>query len=315
MARPYRILGENAFYHITSHGNGCRSIYEGERDYLKFLEYLLQAKEKFQFRLYAYVLMTNHYHLLVQTLQANLSKIMHYINGAYTAYYNKTNKNAGHLFQGRYKSLIIDADNYFKKVTRYIHLNPVKAKMAERPQDYKWSSYRGYMSGKGDGYIDKEEIGKVLDMSMEEYEKFVCAGKDEKDDIFKEVYAGSILGSEGFIKETMQVLKGRIENKDIAYGEKLRRQISAEDVLEFVSREYKMGRKEILGSKNKQNQAKKSCIYLLRRITDKTNKEIGEMFGMGHTAVSKVCGKMEQEIESDKRIRKVMESQVSRFKG
>lgn len=314
MARPHRILRENAFYHITSRGNGRRSIYEGERDYLKFLEYLLQSKEKFQFRLYAYALMTNHYHLLVQTLQANLPKIMHYINSAYTTYYNKTNKNVGHLFQGRYKSLIIDVDSYFKKVTRYIHLNPVKARIAESPQDYRWSSYRGYMSRKGDGYIDKKEIEKVLDMDMEEYRKFVCAGKDEED-IFKEVYAGSILGSACFIKETIQVLKGRIENKDIAYGEKLRGQINAEDVLEFVSQEYKMGREEILGSKNKQNQAKKNCIYLLRRITDKTNKEIGEMFGMGHTAVSKVCSKMEQEMGCNKWIREVVENQVSHFKG
>ncbi len=171
------------------------------------------------------------------------------------------------------------------------------------------------MSTKGDGYIDKEEIRKVLDMNMEEYGEFVGAGKDEKDDIFKGVYAGSILGSAGFIKETIQVLKGQIENKDIAYGEKLRKQMNTEDVLEFVSHEYKMGREEILGSKNKQNQVKKNCIYLLRRITDKTNKEIGEMFGMGHTAVSKVCSKMEQEMESNNMVKEMVESQVSHFKG
>ncbi len=126
MARPYRLQGENIFYHITSRGDGRRKIYGSESDYNKFLEYLLKAKERYQFRFYAYALMPNHFHLLIETLKPNISQIMHYIKSSYTTYYNTKRKNVGHLFQGRFKSIVVDQDNYFLLLTRYIHLNPVR---------------------------------------------------------------------------------------------------------------------------------------------------------------------------------------------
>ncbi len=133
MSRPYRLEAKNTLYHLTSRGDDRKKIYASEYDHKKFMEYVLKAKERFKFRLYAYVLMTNHYHLLIETLQANLSKIMHYINSSYTTYYNVKRKKAGHLFQGRYKSLIVDKDSYFLELTKYIHLNPVKAGIVELP--------------------------------------------------------------------------------------------------------------------------------------------------------------------------------------
>ena len=139
-----------------------------DTDFEKFLEYILTAKEKYGFYLLAYVLMSNHYHLLIKTTKPNLSRIMHYINGSYTTYSNVKRRKTGHLFQGRYKSLVIDADSYFQELTRYIHLNPVRAKMVKNPEDYKWSSYNAYVGRKRkDRYIDKEEIRKYLEQKLQ----------------------------------------------------------------------------------------------------------------------------------------------------
>ena len=124
MARQHRLQAPNCFYHITSRGDDRKKIFLNETDFRKFLAYLKKAKEKFNFYLYAYCLLDNHYHLLLETSQANLSQIMQYLNTAYTIYYNTKHKRHGHLFQGRFKSILIEADSYFAELTRYIHLNP-----------------------------------------------------------------------------------------------------------------------------------------------------------------------------------------------
>jgi REP element-mobilizing transposase RayT len=116
-----------------------------DTDFEKFLEYILAAKVKYDFYLLAYVLMSNHYHLLIKTTKPNLSRIMYYINGSHTTYFNIKRGRTGYLFKGRYKSLLIDADSCFQELTRYIHLNPIRANMVENPGDYKWSIYKAYI--------------------------------------------------------------------------------------------------------------------------------------------------------------------------
>ncbi len=213
MARPYRLQGENCFYHITSRGDDRKKVYINEYDFKKFLEYLLRAKERFNFCLYAYVLMPNHYHLLIETRKPNLSRIMQYLNTAYTTYYNIKRKRCGHLFQGRYKSILVDKQGYFLELSRYIHLNPVRAKLVKSPEEYKWSSYKGYISKKGDGYIDKDQIKNTLDMNEARYRQFVLNGMEtEQVNPLKGIYAGFMLGPTSFIKEKLQDLKIQVES-------------------------------------------------------------------------------------------------------
>ena len=150
MARPYRLQDANCFYHITSRGDDRKKIFISKNDYEKFLEYLLIAKSKYKFNLFAYCLMSNHYHLFIETLEPNLSKIMQYLNGSYTAYYNTKRQKTGHVFHGRFKSIMVDTDTYFLELTRYIHLNPVRGKIVESPIDYPYSSYKGYLKPKTD---------------------------------------------------------------------------------------------------------------------------------------------------------------------
>jgi putative transposase len=313
MSRPYRIQAPHVFYHVTSRGDGKRKIFRQNNDHKKFLEYVLKAKEKYDFRLYAYVLLPNHYHLLVQTLQPNLAKIMHFINGVYTTYYNKVNKNVGHLFQGRYKSIIIEADSYFKALSRYIHLNPVKANIVKRPEDYKWSSYQGYVSKKGDPYIDKDQLEALLGMNERQYKSFVYDGGSGDENLFENLYAGSMLGSEAFIKANLTMLKEQVEGMDVSYKNDYKT-LRAEDILDCVSGFYGIEKEDIRNSKDKQSEAKKDSIYMMKRMTGMTNKEIGELFGIGYTSVSKVCSRMEEEMARDEEVRGRVENQMSHVK-
>ena len=314
MARPYRLQAENCLYHITSRGNDRKRIFSRDSDYKKFLEYLLENKDRYKYYVYAYVLMSNHYHLLIETTQPNLSRIMHSLNTAYTVYFNIKHKKTGHLFQGRYKSIIVDKQNYFMELTRYIHLNPVKAKIVECPEDYKWSSYRAYLQRKGDGYIDKDKIREYTELTPKEYKEFIKSSIGDKEDIYKDLYAGFILGGEKFIKETLNNLKGQLERGDIAYKRRINNNISIDDVVNLISKRYKVKKEDIYHSYKKPIREKKMALYLLKRMTGMTNVEIGEAFNISYSAVSKAYSSMSKEVEYNKKIEKEIKSFISHFK-
>lgn len=187
MARPYRLQAENCLYHITSRGNDRKKIFTGEQDYQKFQEYLKAAKDKFGFHLYAYCLMGNHYHLFLEINQPNLSRIMQYINTSYSAYYNVKRRRFGHFFQGRFKSILVEADGYFLELTRYIHLNPVRAKIVDSPEKYRWSSYNAYINNKPDDLVDKDRIKELLVIDISKYRQFVLDGIKNTQDPFKKI--------------------------------------------------------------------------------------------------------------------------------
>lgn len=142
MARPLRIEFAGALYHVTSRGNERRPIFRSDRDRRTFLTLLEQAAKRFRWSVTAYVLMTNHFHLVIQTQDPNLSRGMQWLNGTYAAWFNHRHQRAGHLFQGRFHAFLVEKEAYFAELLRYVVLNPVRAKMVERPEDYRWSSYR-----------------------------------------------------------------------------------------------------------------------------------------------------------------------------
>lgn len=175
MARPLRLEYEGAFYHITSRGNERGKIYFGDADYRKFIDYMAEAKKKYGIVIHCYVLMPNHYHLLIETPEANLSKVMHYINGSYTTHINIKKGRSGHLFQGRYKAIVVDRDSYVGELSRYIHLNPVRAKMVEKPEEYRYSSYVAYVTGNEADLINTDLV-LGLTGGGRRYRAFVEAG-------------------------------------------------------------------------------------------------------------------------------------------
>jgi putative transposase len=314
MARPYRLEAENTFYHLTNRGDDKKKIYVSERDREKFLDYVLQAKKRFKFRLYAYVLMANHYHLLIETLQANLSNIMHFINGSYSTYYNIKRKRTGHLFQGRYKSIIVDKDSYFLELTRYIHLNPVKAGIVKSPEEYKWSSYNGYADKKKDRYIDSGDIKNITTLWGKRYEDFVKTSIAEEMDPFKNVYGGILIGSTSFIKDKLDELKSQIREKEGSHKKQLCTHVEKEGVLKLIEKKY--GNKiEELRKRRRNCKARKIGIYLMRELTGLTNREIGEVFDMNFSAVSKTVLGVKKEMSKNNRLRKEIKSLSSNFEA
>ena len=142
MARPLRIEYDGALYHITSRGNERKAIFRDDEDRIGFLEALQKVNERFNWICHAYCLMNNHYHLIVETPDGNLSKGMRQLNGVYTQYFNRKHHRVGHIFQGRYKSILMEKESYLLEVGRYVVLNPVRAKAVKKPEDWNWSSYR-----------------------------------------------------------------------------------------------------------------------------------------------------------------------------
>ncbi len=203
MARPLRIEYPGAVYHITARGNNGGAIYKTERDREKFLEYLRIFHERYGVKVHAYCLMVNHYHLIIETLRGNLCKYMHALNSSYTAYFNTKRKRKGHLLQGRYKSILVDKDSYIQELSRYVHLNPVRAKIVKQPEEFKWSSYMYYVAEKKlPGYMETEFTLRYFRGNKKRYKDFVEAGVEDKDhDIFKELKSGFILGDIDFVED------------------------------------------------------------------------------------------------------------------
>ncbi|MAD76363.1 MAG: addiction module toxin RelE [Rheinheimera sp.] len=142
MARPLRLEFDGAFYHVTSRGNSRHNIYFEQVDYQQFLDILGKVCQRHNWRIHAYCLMTNHYHLLVETPEGNLSAGMQQLNGVYTQHVNRRYQRCGHIFQGRFKSILVDTDVYYKALVRYVLQNPLRAEMVEQLADYDWSSYQ-----------------------------------------------------------------------------------------------------------------------------------------------------------------------------
>lgn len=316
MARAYRLQGEGLLYHITSRGDGRQDIFHNDVDCAKFLEYLQTVKDKNKIYVYAYCLMTNHYHLLVETSLPNISKALQQLNTAYTVYHNVKRKKVGHLFQGRFKSLIVDKDSYLKELTRYIHLNPVRAKIVSRPEKYHWSSYREYITKIEDGIIDKAMFFRYLKITPSGYKKYVLEGIDKEINPFKEVYGGFVLGKELFIKGILKQMRSQVESEEFAYKDKIMEEVDPKAIILAVAKKYNTSPDIVCrySVKRKPLLARIVAIYLLKRYSSLTNKKIGEMFGLTDTAIGKAARSGERLIAQNKEAARGVGELISVFR-
>lgn len=286
MARPLRIEYPGAFYHVISRGNAGCTVFKSIRDREKFFEYLEKAVERFSIRVHTYCLMTNHFHLLLETPNANLSKAVQWINVSYATYFNRKRGRKGHLFQGRFKSILIDADEYLKHLSRYIHLNPVRARMVDRPDEYRWSSYP-YFTGKKEApeWLEMDwllsQFGKDRKTSWKNYKRFVeDIDIKELGNLSDDITGWCILGAPEFVdwvKDTF--LKSRETIKEIPQLKALKSFTSVEKVVETVSREFECDAELIMRKGGKKNLPRDMAIYLARDLTGETTVMLGKKFG------------------------------------
>ena len=307
MARSLRIEYENAYYHVIQRGLERRQIFSTDRDKERFLQYLRDSQDKYGTIVHAYCLMDNHYHMIIQTPLSNLSNIMHYINTSYVVYYNRKNKRVGPLYQGRYKSILIEQDEYLFHLSRYIHLNPIRAKKVKEVGEYRWSSYHDYVSDISDGsWIETNMIlgnfGKTINKSRQEYKKFVIAGVGKDKEIRKYIeentYKGFVMGSVEFCKE---IYEKYIEGKEDEEIPKIR-EFKKDRDLDRNAIEEKV---RLLTKDEKA--IRKYTIYMMRKYTQRSLKEIAGCFlGIGDTGVSILCARVDRERNKDDKIDKML---------
>jgi REP element-mobilizing transposase RayT len=219
MARPLRIEYDGAIYHLTSRGNERKHIFRDDEDRLTFLDVLQKVNERFNWICHAYCLMNNHYHLIIETPDGNLSKGMRQLNGVYTQLFNQKHRRAGHLFQGRYKAILIEKENYLLEVSRYVVLNPVRAKAVTGPAEWQWSSYRSTAGMEKPHQCNNPEwilgqFGAKKRQAEKQYREFVAAGIREKG-IWNAVRGQSILGEDDFSEKLLVYVKAHEDVKEI----------------------------------------------------------------------------------------------------
>jgi len=308
MARPLRVEYPGAFYHVINRGNAGENLFKGIRDREKFLEYLATASERFSLKIYTYCLMTNHFHVLLETQLSNLSQAIQWVNVSYAGYFNRKYQRNGHLFQGRFKSILVDADEYLKQLSRYIHLNPVRANLVAHPDEYKWSSY-STITGKTKepAWLESawllSKFGTKRKQAITNYKKFVeeADTKDLKNPA-KNLSGGFILGSPDFviwIKETF--LSTRSDENEIPQLRELKPRINIDQIVEAVCREFNCEIETILHKGRKRNVARDVAIYLVRVLSGEKGKKIGEYFGnISGAAITRRYNCLVKQIEKNK---------------
>jgi putative transposase len=321
MGRPLRIEYPGALYHVTSRGNERRNIFLDDADRRKLLGILDDYHDRYGILIHCYVLMGNHYHLVVETPQGNLVKVMHGINSRYTGYFNRKYTRVGHLFQGRYRAILVGKDPYLLEVSRYVHLNPVRVKVVNKPEQYAWSSYPGYIAkGKEIPWVEYSwilsQFGLDRKTSKKRYREFVSKAVDESTESpFGDLYGQGILGKAEFIEKTKGLLEGRQVSQEIVGRNRLRQTAKPEDILSAVAAAFNTEIDTLTGKGGGKNTAKKVAIYAIKRYSGLGNQEIGTLFGgMHYSAVSKSSARLETEMAADKALGDLVEEILSNVK-
>jgi putative transposase len=305
MARQLRIEYEGGFYHITSRGNQREKIFWGAKDRGRLKTILERTKERYGYLLHAYVFMSNHYHLLIETPYANLHQVMQNINTSYTVFVNKKYHRSGHLFRGRYKAFIVDKDKYLLALSRYIHLNPVRAGAVKRVEQFRWSSYQEYLyGGKGESLTDTDEtlrlFSKQRAVAVRKYKEFVEAGIQGKSPLPEAM--GSILGGEEFREGVLRFLRVTSDQAGIPEIRKIGRTHEIKDIVMGVAGYYGLRESDLLRRRKRTERQRKIGLYLSKLLSGKRNADIGAVFGITIQAVTNAVRDVEKRREGDKRL-------------
>ena len=281
MARPLRIEYPGAVYHVTSRGNARQAIFIDDEDRGRFLDVLSRVVQRFNWLCHAYCLMENHYHLLIETLNGNLSKGMRELNGVYTQGFNQRYRRVGHLLQGRYKAIIVEKDDHLLSLCRYVVLNPVRVGLIKGPEKWRWSSYGATIGVvKKPAFLTMDWI--LLQFSgrkraaMGKYRKFVMEGIDKESPW--ETLKGQIFwGTDEFIKQLSGLVKEKETIKEVP---RLQRYVARPSLGELF--------------KGKERKTEDKTIYSVYVRYGYTMKEIAEHLGFHYATVSRAIKRVER---------------------
>ncbi len=280
MARPLRITYPGAVYHVMNRGASRKRVFAHHADYEVFLQLLADCHHRWRVEVLAYCLMGNHYHLCLRTPEENLPRVMRHVNGVYTQHVNRTQRRDGPLFRGRYKALVVETDSYLPAVIRYIHLNPVKAKLVTKPEAYLWSSHASYLRRQSaPAWMN---VAKVLSGfgRARDFHAFVLAGNDEELEAY---YAAGrrapVLGSDAF-RARLKKHTGKL-SREHPRIERVGAGPSADRVLRAVAKIYDVSGSALRkGGRETSGEGRKVAMYLVPRLCDWTLQATADYFGL-----------------------------------
>ena len=311
MARPLRIEYPGAWYLVMNRGRRAEEIFHDNTDYRMFVDLLEESAEMWNIRISAFCLMPTHYHMLLQTPDANLSRSMRHINGVYTQRFNRRHTCDGQLFRGRYKSILVTADNYLLQLVRYIHRNPVRAGIAKNMDNYAWSSHKGYLSiAKRWDWLYKEFVFSLLAKNrrgwVKKYRQFISIQNEDEDEI-ADVLEGKkwplILGPKNFVdrmKGECCALRGGGEIPDAETFVP-----NTDVIVETVCAFYKVGRENLCKSKRGAfNEPRSAAVWLMRKLRRDSLRSIAGHFQIeNHSSVSSIVRRLNARMQIDRNLR------------
>jgi putative transposase len=282
-----RLEFEGAAYHVTSRGNAREAIYFDDRDRRRFLEILKETAERHGWICHAYCLMTNHYHLLIETPGANLSRGMQLLNGVYTQWFNHRHQRVGHLLQGRFKAILVERDSHLLELARYVVLNPVRAGMVRRASDWRWSSYRataGQEEAPTGLAVDwlLSQFGGDRERAIGAYRRFVRQGREAR--VWDGLQAGLLLGSSEFIDQMRPLLKEKPLDPEYRRRERFAARPSLEELFSDV----------------RDRATRDERIHQAVRVHRYTLNEVGDFVGLRYSTISVIAKRVGERRESEK---------------
>jgi REP element-mobilizing transposase RayT len=298
---------------VTCRGNDRRAIYRDDRDRAAFLEKLRGSLANYQVELHAYVLMSNHFHLLVSTPKGNLSEFMRHFNISYTAAFNRRHRRVGHLYQGRYKAILVDQDSYLLELSRYVHLNPVRLKsyrgsgVRERVrylERYRWSSLPGYIRASNrEPWVHYEMVLGQIGGSRKKYGEFVSEGIERGYATPWDKVSGQVvLGQEDFVER----IKSKIAGRGTVREQPSAREFTAKSVaviLREVCKRLGVEEKEIRGKRTEHRDQRAAAMEMLYRHGQFSQAAIGQILGgLDYTTVSRERKRLGERAQQDKQL-------------
>ncbi len=297
MARKPRVYCPGAYYHVILRGNSGQTIFLNDKDRTRFFLLLQEGMERFGHRIHAFCLMTNHVHLAIQIAEISLSRILQNLSFRYTRWVNWRQGRTGHLFQGRYKAVLIDADTYLQELTRYIHLNPVRAGMVRRAEKYPWSGHRAYLGLETIPWLTTDwvlsQFSKKVSVARKAYMKFIQEGMEGNRQ--EEFYRGSeadsrILGDDTFIERVLDEKQKKQRNR-----------VSLDKIMVEVCRHFSLEEKDfgVLGKDRSLSEARGIAAWLVLELGVCTLVELGKRTGRDVSTLSSAAKRLQIRSKTD----------------
>lgn len=310
MARKPRVHCPGALYHVTLRGNAGQTIFFDERDRTRFYLLLQEGTERFRHRIHAFCLMSNHVHLAIQVADLPLSRIIQNLSFRYTKWVNRRQSRSGHLFQGRYKAVLVDADAYLLELTRYIHLNPVRAGLVKEPEEHPWSGHRAYLGLEVIPWLTRDwvlsQFSERESSARRAYGRFIQDGK--KESYRREYHVGSgtdsrILGDDQFIDRVLEKEEKRA-----------RRRVSLDRIIREVCKSFSLEEGELLvsGRDHRLSRVRGTAAWLVMEYGIGTLGELSRRMGRDITTLSSAAKRLQMRFKTDlelvEKVKKLLDS-------